>query len=110
MTKQTVTRYLLDEEILRKRILPYSITLVCSKCGRDIKLGEFIIRKRRKLYHEACFNSMQIDVENSILDEADQFFIEHGSFPDTISSAIPAVNTTISLAVTTNTISPISVV
>jgi hypothetical protein len=87
----------LDEEILRKRILPYSITLVCSKCGRDIKLGEFIIRKRRKLYHQKCFNSMQIDVPDTILDEEELFFIEHGYFPSTISPAVTisdhAINT-----------------
>ena len=79
MTKQGATRYVLDEETLRRRILAYSIRPVCRKCGRDIKIGQTFVRKRHKVYHETCFNIMQIDVPDSILDQADRYFIEHGT-------------------------------
>ena len=94
MTKQSLTFYTLTEEIIRKRFKrilqgrPLE-TLECQICRRSFKLGDQIVRRRKKLYHLECFNNSIFDIDDSILDPQDIALIEFGTIPtSTISSTI----------------------
>jgi hypothetical protein len=82
MSKQTLRRYTLTERVLKQRYLKrgWNLPLVCYKCGRVINIGEKIVRKRSKVYHEACYEATFIDLPD--LDSEDEFFIEFGYYPN----------------------------
>jgi hypothetical protein len=88
--KQGLSFYILTEEIVKRRLSPHSISLTCSKCGKEIKIGQEIVRKRRKLYHLSCWNSMWLDIPDNLSTE-EQFYVEQGFYPTTITtfSTIP---------------------
>jgi hypothetical protein len=85
--KQGLTFYVLNEEIIRKRLLRYNIKLVCCQCGGTLKIGDSIVRKRRNLYHRSCWENTFIDIPDSILEPEDIQYIETGSIA--ISSFVP---------------------
>jgi hypothetical protein len=91
MSKQTLRRYILTESVLKQRYLKrgWNLPLVCYKCGRVINIGEKIVRKRSKIYHETCYEATFIDLPDDLSPE-DEFYIEHGYYPSsTISTTIP---------------------
>jgi len=97
MSKQTLRRYILTESVLKQRYLKrgWNLPLVCYKCGRVINIGEKIVRKRSKIYHETCYEATFLDIPD--LDPEDEFFIEYGFYPTsssfTTSSTIPSTIT-----------------
>jgi len=103
MVSKPYTRYVLTENVLKRRFLSrgFQLPLVCSKCNGTISIGDTIIRKRRKVYHQECWDSMFIDIPDN-LDPEDEFYIEYGYYPTSstlnpssippTSSSIPQVN------------------
>jgi hypothetical protein len=98
MPKQGLTFYVLNEEVIRKRIARHNIELKCCICGGTLGVGDSVVRKRRKMYHRVCWESTYIDIPDDILDEEDLYLIEDGSIP--VSSTLSITTSTIS----TNTI------
>jgi hypothetical protein len=92
MSKQTLRRYTLTESVLKQRYLKrgWNLPLVCYKCGRVINIGERIVRKRRKVYHESCYDSMFLDIPE-ISDDEDLEFIKSGNI--SVSSSISITST-----------------
>jgi hypothetical protein len=98
MTKQSLTFYTLTEDTIRKRFKrilqgrPLE-TVECQICRRSFKLGDQIVRRRRKLYHLVCFNRSIFDIDDDILTPQEKYFVEFGFFPNeqinTIPSSIP---------------------
>jgi hypothetical protein len=82
MVSKPYTRYILTEDVLKRRFLSrgFKLPLVCSKCNGTINIGDSIIRKRRKVYHQECWENSFIDIPDN-LDSADEFFIEYGFYP-----------------------------
>jgi hypothetical protein len=86
--KQGLSYYTLTEEIIRRRLLPHSIPLECVMCRRELHIGDKVVRKRRKLYHQECYENTFIDLPDE-LDYEEEFYIEYGYYPSsTISSTI----------------------
>jgi hypothetical protein len=86
--KQGISYYTLTEEIIRRRLSPHSIPLECVKCRRELHIGDRIVRRRRLLYHEQCYESTFIDIPDNF-DLEEQYFIEYGYYLSTISATIP---------------------
>jgi hypothetical protein len=86
--KQGLTFYVLSDEVIRKRIAKYNIELKCYLCGGTLQIGDNIVRKRRKLYHRACWEKSYIDISDSILESEDIQYIETGSIPTSTSMSI----------------------
>ena len=95
MVSKPYTRYLLTEDVLKRRFLcrGFKLPLVCSKCSGTINVGDTIIRKRRKVYHQECWINSFIDLPD--LDPEDEFFIEFGYYPNnsTIASSTISLST-----------------
>jgi hypothetical protein len=90
MSKQTLRRYILTESVLKQRYLKrgWNLPLICYLCNKEIKIGDRIVRKRSKVYHEACYEATFLDIPD--LDPEDEFFLEHGYYPSsTIPTTIP---------------------
>jgi hypothetical protein len=98
MPKQGLTFYVLNEEVIRKRIARHNIELKCCICGGTLRVGDSVVRKRRKMYHRICWENTYIDIPDSILDEEDLFLIESGNIG--VSSTFSITTSSIS----TNTI------
>jgi hypothetical protein len=98
MTKNLFTFYTLTEDIIRKRLSrilkgkPLD-TLTCQICKKSFRLGDQIVRRRRKFYHLVCFNRSIFDIDDDILTPQEKYFVEFGFYPDeqinTIPSSIP---------------------
>jgi hypothetical protein len=86
--KQGLTYYVLNEEVIRKRIARHNIELKCCLCGGTLRVGDNVVRKRRKMYHQVCWESTYIDIPDNILDEEDLHLIESGSIPTSTSMSI----------------------
>jgi hypothetical protein len=101
MPKQGLTFYVLNEEVIRKRLTKYNIELKCYLCGGTLQIGDNIVRKRRKLYHRACWENSYIDIPDNILNEEDLCLIESGSIgvSSTLSIASSTIPTNITFAV-----------
>jgi hypothetical protein len=86
--KQGLSYYTLTEEIIRRRLLPHSIPLECVVCRRELHIGDKVVRKRRKLYHQECYENTFLDIPDN-LDPEEEFYIEYGYYPSfTTSSTI----------------------
>jgi hypothetical protein len=87
MSKQTLRKYTLTERVLKQRYLTrgWNLPLICYVCNKEIKIGDRIVRKRSKVYHETCYENTFFDIPD--LDPEDEFFLEHGYYPETISSS-----------------------
>jgi hypothetical protein len=101
MSKQTLRKYTLTESVLKQRYLTrgWNLPLICYVCNKEIKIGDRIVRKRRKVYHEMCYENTFLDIPDE-LDYEEEFYIQHGYYPDssTIPSTIsPIPSSTISL-------------
>jgi hypothetical protein len=90
--KQGLTFYVLTEEVIRKRIARHNIKLECCLCGGTLRVGDSVVRKRRKMYHRICWENTYIDIPDSILDEEDLRLIEDGSIPTSISFSITSAS------------------
>jgi hypothetical protein len=88
--KQGLSYYTLTEEIIRRRLLPYSIPLECVVCNKQLHIGDRVVRKRRKLYHQECYENTFIDLPDE-LDYEEEFYIQYGYYPSTISSTISPI-------------------
>ena len=86
--KQGLTFYVLTEEIIRKRIARHNIKLECCLCGGTLRVGDNVVRKRRKMYHRVCWKSTYIDIPDDILEPEDIQYIETGSIPVSSSFSI----------------------
>jgi hypothetical protein len=93
--KQGLSYYTLTEEIIRRRLLPHSIPLECVMCRRELHIGDRVVRKRRKLYHQECYENTFIDLPDE-LDPDEEFYIEYGFYP-TSSSITTSSTITINL-------------
>jgi hypothetical protein len=94
--KQGISYYTLTEEIIRRRLSPHSIPLECVKCGLDLKIGDRIVRRRRLLYHEKCYENTFIDIPDEVLNQEDLDYIEHGEYSEITSSStltVPSIST-----------------
>jgi hypothetical protein len=96
--KQGLTFYVLTEEIIRKRIARHNIQLECCLCGGTLRVGDSVVRKRRKMYHRVCWESTYIDVPDDVLEPEDIQYIETGSIP--VSSTLPITTSTIQTSIT----------
>jgi len=102
MSKQTLRRYILTESVLRQRYLTrgWNLPLICYVCNKEIKIGDRIVRKRRKVYHEMCYENTFLDIPDE-LDYEEEFYIEYGYYPTsssiTTSSTISPSTITINL-------------
>ena len=104
MTKNLFTFYTLTEDIIRKRLSrilkgkPLD-TLTCQICKKSFRLGDQIVRRRKKLYHLSCFNNSIFDVPDDILTPEEWYFVENGVYPNesisttSIPSTIPSTIT-----------------
>ena len=92
--KQGISYYTLTEEVIRRRLSPHSIPLECVKCRRELYIGNRVVRKRRKLYHQECYENTFLDIPDE-LDYEEEFYIEYGYYPDssTIASSTIPVST-----------------
>jgi hypothetical protein len=97
--KQGISYYTLTEKIIKQRLFPHSIPLQCVVCRRELHVGDKVVRKRRKLYHQTCYEATFLDIPD--LDPEDEFFIEYGFYPTsssiTTSSTISPSTITINL-------------
>jgi hypothetical protein len=93
--KGLVYEFVLDERrIKRLKNLGYSIE--CFLCRIPFNKGETVIHKGKRLYHPKCYELVWHDIPDSILDEEDIFFIEHGEYLEIKSSStltIPSIST-----------------
>jgi len=102
MTKQSLTFYVLDENTIRKRFKrilqgrPLE-TLECQICRRSFKLGDQIVRRRRKLYHLSCFNNSIFDISDDILTPEEEYLVENGFYPDEQMNSITLSSISISI-------------
>jgi hypothetical protein len=78
--KQGISFYTLTGEIIKRRILPHSIPLECYKCCKELHIGDKVVRKRRKIYHQECYENMFINLPDN-LDADEEFYIEFGYYP-----------------------------
>jgi hypothetical protein len=88
--KQGISFYTLTERIIKQRLSPHSIPLQCVVCRRELHVGDKVVRKRRKLYHQTCYEATFLDIPD--LDPEDEFFLEFGYYPNnstTVLSTIP---------------------
>jgi hypothetical protein len=91
--KQGLTFYVLSEEVIRKRIARHNIQLECCLCGGTLRVGDSVVRKRRKMYHRICWENSYIDIPDNILNEEDLCLIESGSIG--VSSTLSIASSTI---------------
>jgi hypothetical protein len=91
MTKQTVSRYILDARKMKR--LP---DLECNICKQRLQIGDVVVRKHRKVFHEHCWDSSWIDIPDDILTPEEEYLVENGFYPN---ESIPTTST-ISLTVT----------
>jgi hypothetical protein len=96
--KQGLTYYVLNDEVIRKRLARRNIPLRCCICSGTLCIGDSIVRKHRKLYHKTCWENAYFDISDSILEPEDIQYIETGSIP--VSSFVPITTS----AISTNTI------
>jgi hypothetical protein len=100
---QGLTYYVLNEEVIRKRLARYNIPLRCCICSGTLCIGDSIVRKHRKLYHKTCWENAYFDIPDSILEPEDIQYIETGNVP--VTSFVPITTSTISTnTIPTNTI------
>jgi hypothetical protein len=93
--KQGISYYTLTERIIRQRLSPHSIPLQCVVCRRELHVGDKVVRKRRKIYHQECYENTFIDLPDE-LDPEEEFYIEYGFYP-TSSSITTSSTITINL-------------
>jgi hypothetical protein len=92
--KQGLSYYTLSEEIIRRRLLPHSIPLECVVCRRELHVGDKVVRKRRKIYHQECYENTFLDIPDE-LDYEEEFYVEYGYYPDNSTIAFSTIPTTI---------------
>jgi hypothetical protein len=93
--KQGISYYTLTERIIKQRLSPHSIALECVVCRRELHIGDKVVRKRRKIYHQECWENTFIDLPDE-LDPDEEFYIEYGFYP-TSSSITTSSTITINL-------------
>ena len=94
MTKQSISKYVLDSHRM-KRIPSFE----CNICGQRLQIGDVVVRKHRKVFHEHCWDSSWIDVPDNALTPEEWYFVENGVYPNesicttSIPSTIPSTIT-----------------
>jgi hypothetical protein len=86
--RQHSTFYRLSEEVIKRRFARYDLELKCCICGGTLQIGDNVVRKRRKLYHQTCWENSFLDIPDDILDEEDLRLIEDDSIPTSTSFSI----------------------
>jgi hypothetical protein len=81
-----------------RRIARYNIQLKCCICGGTLRVGDSVVRKRRKMYHQTCWENSFLDIPDDILEPEDIQYIETGSIP--VSSTLPITTSTILTSIT----------
>jgi hypothetical protein len=81
-------------EVRAKRLRNIGYDLKCSKCRKDLVIGDRVIHKRKRIYHISCWNNIWIDISDD-LSPNEEFYIEYGYYPDssTITSSTISVST-----------------
>jgi hypothetical protein len=81
-------------EVRAKRLKNIGYDLKCSKCKKDLVIGDRVIHKRKRIYHINCWNNIWMDVPDELSSE-EEFYIEHGYYPNssTIASSTIPVST-----------------
>ena len=74
-------------EVRAKRLKNIGYDLKCSKCREPIVIGDRVIHKRKRIYHINCWNNIWMDIPDDLSPE-EEFYIEYGYYPSTISSTI----------------------
>ena len=82
--KGQAREYIMDEKRM-KRLKNRGYDLKCFRCDKPITIGDRIMHKRRRIYHIQCWEQIWLDIPD--LDPEDEFFLEHGYYPETISSS-----------------------
>jgi hypothetical protein len=72
-------------EVRAKRLKNIGYDLKCSKCREPIVIGDRVMHKRKRIYHIQCWEQIWLDIPD--LDPEDEFFLEYGYYPETISSS-----------------------
>jgi hypothetical protein len=78
-------------EVRAKRLRNIGYDLKCSKCRKDLVIGDRVIHKRKRIYHIKCWENIWMDIQDELSPE-EEFYIEHGYYPDsstTTPSTIP---------------------
>jgi len=93
MTKQSISKYILDVHKMKR--LP---DLECNICKQRLQIGDVVVRKHRKVFHEHCWDSSWVDIPDDILTPEEEYFVENGFYPNEpvstyISSTIPSTIT-----------------
>jgi hypothetical protein len=86
-------------EVRAKRLRNIGYDLKCSKCRKDLVIGDRVIHKRKRVYHINCWNNIWMDVPDELSPE-EEFYIEHGYYPDSstiLSTISPIPSSTIPL-------------
>jgi len=74
-------------EVRAKRLKNIGYDLKCSKCKELIVIGDRVIHKRKRIYHIQCWENIWMDIQDDLSRE-EEFYIEYGYYPSTISSTI----------------------
>ncbi|MEJ2272860.1 MAG: hypothetical protein P8X91_10430 [Candidatus Bathyarchaeota archaeon] len=61
-------QYVLKKDIYRRLLSFKGNNLVCKRCGKELKIGDYIKGSRNsgtsKLYHHDCYEEMFIELED----------------------------------------------
>ena len=77
ITKQSISKYVLDSHRMKR--IP---SLECNICGQRLQIGDVVVRKHRKVFHEHCWDSSWIDVPDNALTPEEWYFVENGVYPN----------------------------
>ena len=88
MMTKSISRYILDARKMKR--LP---DLECNICRQRLHIGDVVVRKHRKVFHQHCWDNSWIDISDDVLTPEEKYFVEFGFYPDeqinTIPSSIP---------------------